>query len=168
MSASGGIKRQILENRRLGNPHYSNAARDHPRTEIIRSELRKEAASDMGFQCFPGSEQAPGFSNKRKRSALSLTERILAPGGGGDEDVMELNEDKEEGETAWKGPDLNKPYDVQNLDSVIKSLKAPNVLFDGGETKIGKKSQNNLFKWIEEFSRIEHKKKKEADNQTLL
>ena len=163
MSACTGIKRQILEARKLGNPHYSSSPADRPRTQLIRAELRKEAATEAGFQCFPGNE-----NKDKKNGALSITEKILAPGGGGEEDRMEIFEEKEEVKTAWRGPNLDSASEVKDLSQVIKSIKQPGILFDGGKTKIGKKSQLNLFQWIEEYSRLEHKMQKEADNRALL
>ena len=176
MSAAGGIKRQLMEERRLGNPHYSNAPGDRPISEYIRTEVRKEGSGDAGFQCFPGSDSekvaatssSEGDKKTKKQGGRSakVIKSLLHPYDDPRDTEVEA-EDEEDGKTPWKGPKLEIPYAVQNLDEVIKSFKADNILFDGGESEVGKKSQKNLFNWLEEYSRIEHKKKKELENQVF-
>lgn len=174
MSSIGAMKRQMIEDRRMAAPHYSAVPKDNPQTEFIRKRLRKEIGEDIGFQCYPDKKNSNSHrSNPKKGDATpkvnSFAGEVLASMHENDEedDKMEKKEQKIH-RTAWKGPKLDNPFKVQDLDSVISTFKEPGIVFDGGATPIGRKSDSNLFEWVEEFCRLEHKKIKLEEERAFI
>ena len=174
MSSINAIKQQLLEDRRLGNPHFSATPQENPRTEFIREKIRKESGKDTGFQCIPDkSEKKKVHRNITKSPSVeapkSFAAEVLAAMNEDDSDdeKMEKEEEKKHA-VAWHGPKLSSAYEVQNLDKVIESLNAPNVVFDNGKSREGKKSEKNFFDWVEEYCRLEHKKKKDEENRLSM
>ena len=172
MTSLTEIKSQILANRRLGVPHFTDQPLDKPIYDFVRGEVRKETDQQLGFQ--PQSIQQKEKKKKKKKHKRPpidpFTRDLLncAANDSSDEEQQAYEDEDDEHLVPWKGPNLEKPLEVMNLESVVKSLKKENVVFDGGATKEGKRSDENFFKWLEEYARLEHKRQKQSDDAGLL
>ena len=121
----------------------------------------------MGFQCFPGKKTPKKYHRPDSHGSSpppgkhSFAHQVLASMNEDDsEDEKEQEQEKKIHKVAWRGPKLEDPFAVQNLDKVIQTMKAEGVVFNNGATPTGRKSDENLYNWIEEYCRLEHKKKK--------
>lgn len=188
MSAICGMKFEIMEARKKNQPFFSRTPIDTPQSRIIKDCFRVKAREieDIGFQSIQKEKQK---KRKRKRKQQrteeeendryqydvrvrkNLLENEFCDDSGSekeenddDDNGKKKNENKDHEKVAWDGPDLTKAARVTDLDEIIKSLKEVNVLFDHGETPTGIKSDENFYKWLEEYCRLRHVTKKVEDD----
>lgn len=123
-----------------------------------RVRATAEQTKDVGFQ-------PQKVDKKRKREE----EPVAALLQEFEDEFDRMDEEKEGDESGrvWKGPNLAKPLEVQNLDKIISSVKDGETKFDP-DTDVGKKSNQNFFNWLEQYSRLEYRKKKDEDDKAFI
>lgn len=181
MSAACGMKFEIMEQRKLNRPFFSCTAAHMPQSKIIKDSFKVKSTEieNTGFQPIQ-KEISGGKGRKRKRKIQggkgstiesryqydsSVKQNLLENEFCNDSNSDEEEEKKKKDEkVAWEGPDLTKPAHVADLEEIIKSLKDVMVLFDHGETAIGVKSDQQFYKWLEEYCRLRHLAKKVDDD----
>ena len=186
MGSLNTIRNAVRQARRERNlPHYAYQPYDKPHTEIIQRQLTIESNRYLhaGFQTLKdnperfGSSDDHGNANdaalkqklaKKKKKQALLVNMILNKDKFIDDDFEDDQDFDENHRIPWKGPKLTDPAAVQNLAVIIPTLRSKNVVFDHGKTPLGKKSDENFFNWLEEYSRLEHKKKREFDMKAFI
>lgn len=157
MSSVNGLRQAILDERRRNAPFYSTRAKDVPMTDLPNERVRvtAEQTKDVGFQ--------PQKKEKKRKREEEPVARLLQEHED-EPDRMDEEKEEEEAGRVWKGPNLSKPLEVQNLDRIISSVKDGETKFDS-ETDVGRKSNQNFFNWLEQYSRLEYRKKKDEDDR---
>jgi hypothetical protein len=99
--------------------------------------------------------------SKKKKKELYISMLLDADRQIDEEERDAIAADKSK--VPWKHPPLTKPALVRDLNIVIPTLRNKKVQWDHGETPAGKRSDINFFNWLEEYARLEHKKKRDLD-----
>jgi hypothetical protein len=160
-------------------PHYAYQPWDRPQTEIIQQQLNDETSRHLhaGFQTL----KEPGEGDDGDESKMTMKQRVekkkkkkrkeslVSLLMDGEREVDRAAEEEvydEKHKVPWKNPPLTNEGAVRNLDAIIPTLRSKKVAWD--DTPAGKRSQTNFFNWIEEYSRIEHKKKRDLDMSPFI
>lgn len=145
------IKRSVIDSRLKGTPAFATNARDVPvfQTEFEKAEKQKKKKEPhLGFQPLEKKKESHD-SDKQKGEGIRKTEE---------------EEDRKKKKKAWETPDLDDDKQTLDLPGVIKSIKDENVVWDHGETKLGRKSDRNFFIWFEAYSLHQYKRKQQSDD----
>ena len=171
MASLQSIRQAVQDARRERNlPHYAYQPWDRPQTEIIQQQLQEESNRHLhaGFQTLKDDPEKFGEGDEdqirkkhEKKKSLLISQMMDRDKEIDEEMVDEIADEKHK--VPWKNPSLIKPLLVQNLDTIIPTLRDKHVIWDHGATPAGRRSDLNFFNWLEEYARLEHKKKRDRD-----
>lgn len=174
MSRIAGLRASIKNERRRNSPHYTAELQDKPQYDYVLHRIRteKEGSRDAGFQPLKREKKQVAKDRQLKEILKEFEDHggdtdsesdSTAAGGGDDSD----DDAQQQNSAVWKGPDLARDAEVRDLNAIIKSVKAEGIRFDKEATVEGKKSAENLFHWLEQYARLEYRKKRDDDDKAF-
>lgn len=118
-------------------------------------------------EVFSDEEDEKTKKRKKKERKKSRIEKLFL-----ENEVSSTDDDEEDKPEAWDPPhimdELKDPAVVANLPAIIASIKGEDedkeIVWDHGASKKGKKSDENLFIWLEAFSGHECLRKRKLDD----
>lgn len=175
MSRIAGLRASIKNERRRNSPHYTAELRDKPQYDYVLHRIRteKEGSRDAGFQPLKREKKQVAKDRQLKEILKEFEDH------GGDTDSEsdspsaaaaegdDSDDAQQQNSAVWKGPDLSRDAEVRDLNAIIKSVKAEGIRFDKEATVEGKKSAENLFHWLEQYARLEYRKKRDDDDKAF-
>ena len=186
MSAIRKIQRQLLTEKGIPDPKARRVF-ESPSLQVKMKKKKKKRRSDKGggaagpksvidevFSEEEGGDEKRKQRKKEKRARKRKFAKIIP------EEARELDSsdsEDEEGPEAWNPPEIMEHLKdaavVGNMTKVIASIKGEeegsmddpkDIVWDGGKTKKGKESNQNLFLWLQAYAGHECVKKRKADD----